>query len=409
MKIRYLSLTAAVLSIVPGLHAQDANPDLKLENFPQKLRGDIRIPASSIERLEDIGKRYHTNHWQLLTPNSATPQGETPASLRAVYNVPSTGGSNVIVIVDAYDYANALSDFNTFATQFGLPTETSSNAFSSNNKVFQVVYASGSKPNNNTLAGKILAPGWNLEASLDIQWAHAMAPKAKIILMECNSSSNNDLGKGIQVANTLANVKEVSMSFGGSETASETSSDNVFSKSGIVYVCSSGDTGGAIQYPAASPKVVAVGGTTLNRNGSGVFTSETGWADSGGGSSAYEARPSYQNAISSIVGSKRGVPDCSLDADPNSGASVYNTVYGGWVVVGGTSFSAPAMAGIINLCGTANGNFANSSADELTRIYSNLGTVNYRDIVTGTAGSFSCKSGWDFVTGVGSTITTVGK
>jgi kumamolisin len=139
-----------------------------------------------------------------------------------------------------------------------------------------------------------------------------------------------------------------------------------------------------------------------------MLVSETAWSGSGGGPSEYEWRPGYQNAVDSIVGNKRGVPDYSFEADPNSGVSVYDRTpcqgYSGWLVFGGTSVSSPALAGIINSAG-----HNASSADELALLYSNLGTANFRDILSGTAGSFSATGGWDFVTGIGTTIGLKGK
>ena len=155
--------------------------------------------------------------------------------------------------------------------------------------------------------------------------------------------------------------------------------------------------------------MVSAGGTTINRDGNGTFISETGWSGSGGGPSKYEPQPSYQNGISGIVKGARGVPDFSFDADPNSGVSVYDSTRcqgaSGWLVFGGTSVSSPSLAGIVNLAGGAT-----SSTAELATIYANLGTpADFRDITSGTAGSFTCTTGWDFVTGVGSNQGLSGK
>jgi subtilase family serine protease len=205
------------------------------------------------------------------------------------------------------------------------------------------------------------------------------------------------------------------MSWGGSEFSGEASNDSHFTKSGVVYFAASGDTGGVTIYPGVSPNVVSAGGTTIHRDSSGNFTSETAWSGTGGGRSRYEPRPAYQNVISAIVGTSRGAPDYSFDADPNSGVSVYDTTscqgMSGWMVFGGTSVASPSLAGIVNLAGMA----APSSNAELTMIYSAIDpstgaiSANFRDIVSGTAGSFSAKPGWDFVTGVGSTQGVTGK
>ena len=156
--------------------------------------------------------------------------------------------------------------------------------------------------------------------------------------------------------------------------------------------------------------MVCAGGTTINRDSSGAFVSETGWSGSGGGSSKYEPRPPYQTAIVDIVGSKRGAPDFSFDADPNTGVSVYDSTVcnglSGWLVFGGTSVSSPSLAGIVNLAGSKN----NSSANELSTIYSNLGNASvFRDIVAGRAARYKATTGWDFVTGVGSNQGLDGK
>jgi kumamolisin len=370
----------------------------------------IQIPDSSVEQPGDHGVAAHTNHLIRIDRQAvgSTPRGETPSSIASVYglsNLQSSGG--VIVIVDAYHYPTALNDFNVFAQQFGLPQETSTNPLDSSNQVFQVVYAGGSQPRANC--------GWAQEAALDIEWAHAMAPNAKIVLVEAASNSFANLFQAVDVASGITNAQEVSMSWGGSEFSSEASNDGHFTHSGIVYFAASGDTGGAVIYPGASPNVVAAGGTRINRDASGTFTSETGWSGSGGGPSKYEARPSYQDIIQTIVGGARGVPDYSFDADPATGVSVYDSTQckgiSGWLVFGGTSVSSPSLAGIVNSAGSNT-----SSAAELSLLYqavtnngSMINSSTFRDILSGTAGSFSAQTGWDFVTGIGSTLTLSGK
>ena len=194
-----------------------------------------------------------------------------------------TGGSGVIVIVDAYDYPSAAADLATFSTDFGLPQAN-----------FTVQYASGRKPSNGCRSG------WQGEEALDIEWAHAMAPNAQIVLMEASSATNTALYQAVTAANSYiashGGKGEVSMSWGGSETSGETSSDHYFTQSGVVYFASSGDSPGVI-YPSSSPYVVSAGGTQVNRS-SGNYTNQTAWSDGGGGASKYEARPSFQNAIS---------------------------------------------------------------------------------------------------------------
>jgi kumamolisin len=405
-------------------------------------RGKVISPQSNIERSEDIGIRAHTNV-ELLVPSgssanassftasgavipaSTTPApgfvAETPASLGCVYFLVSTrvsgcnpttaalnpsGGSKVIAIVDAFDDPNAATDLAIFSSQFGLPAGN-----------FSKVFASGLKPPQDPTGG------WELEASLDIEWAHAMAPSARIILVEAASNSLSNLLAAETVAANLVAAGgggEVSNSWGGGEFSSEASFDNRFVKSGVVFFASTGDSPGT-EWPGVSPNVVAAGGTTISRNPSSLaFITERPWAETGGGRSVFESIPTYQTSIASIVGSSRGVPDVSFDADPETGAWVFDSTpvggstsgccgVRGWWIVGGTSLSSPALAGIVNSAG----HFATSSDSELSTIYSNLGNpADFHDIAIDYCGPFaglSGKTGWDFCTGVGSIQGKVGK
>ncbi|MEY4880849.1 MAG: hypothetical protein RLZ87_277, partial [Armatimonadota bacterium] len=318
-------------------------------NAPQ-LDPNILFPSTSIERPIDRGMFAHTNHAILLgdfrgikeeypyeaalAPTYAGPAGFSPSQIRTAYGVPSTGGSGAIAVVIAYHYPNALRDFNVFATQFGLPTQTGTNQTATTNSVFQVVYQGTAAPTQNT--------GWNQEAAMDIEWTHAMAPSAKIYLVEANSASITDLNAAIVKASSLPGVRAVSMSFGATESTSFSTFDTtVFNKSGVVYFASAGDVGGEKIWPAMSPKVVSVGGTSLTL--SGTTATEKAWSGTGGGVSAVFARPSYQSALTAIVGTKRGGPDIAAVADPYTGAAVYapsNTTTSTWMVFGGTSLSA---------------------------------------------------------------------
>jgi subtilase family serine protease len=421
MKSRVVGLLAIVglcfLSVIAGSQVARAQG-----------QGRVIVPDTTAEHPEDVGKRAHTNHVIFLRSSGLTltvPSGETPGSLACVYGIaqsltsgcpktstslpsPSTSGG-VIAIVDAFDYPTAQNDFDKFSTQFGLPLSTS-NVCNSGQPCFVKIYANG-VPKKNC--------GWAQEAALDIEWAHAMAPSAQIVLVEAKSNSFTDLFKAVDVATAYVTAHsavggQVSMSWGGSEFKSEATNDSHFSHNGVVYFAASGDTGGATIYPSTSPNVVSAGGTRVNRDANGNFTNETGWSGSGGGPSKYESIPSYQGVIASIVGSKRGTPDFSFDADPSTGVSVYDSTscqgLSGWLVFGGTSVSSPSLAGIVNEAGSK----YSTSTNELNAIYSDYATPanyssDYRDVTSGTAGSFSAKTGWDFVTGVGSNIGTSGK
>lgn len=349
---------------------------------------------------------------------------ETPASIACVYGLvtastgcnPSTvttnvtGGTKAIAIVDAYDDPWAGPDLAYFSAQFGLPFTPGQ---------LQVYYEDGEGA-----APEIdLTGGWELEESLDIEYAHAMAPNATIYLVEADSSYYSDLTAAVKIANTLIQcgsptscpttakgTGEISMSWGGGEFSGETAYDPDFTAPGIVYVASSGDGPGTL-YPCVSPNVVCAGGTTLRRNPStGALIGEVTWDSAGGGVSEYEAIPNYQSnttyGISKIVGKSRGVPDLSSDSNPITGVWVWDSNYleeegGGWFIVGGTSVASPTIAGLINRAGA----FAASSNAELITIYKNKAvTTAFSDTIAGNCGLYSGWSavvGWDPCTGVG--------
>jgi kumamolisin len=395
----------------------------------QSRKGHVVIPESSVARAGDNGIRAHT-HLRVMMPEggvlTGTPQPrelppfaglffETPASIACIYRlVPHpkrgcnpnettdnpTGGSGAIAIVDAFDTPNAAADLAAFSAQFGLPPAD-----------FTVVYASGAQP------GLDPSGGWEVEASLDIEWSHAMAPNAKIFLVEATTNSFTDLSQAVAVASNLVATNgggEVSMSWGSGEFTQETLLDGLFTTPGVVYIASSGDSPGT-GWPSASPNIVSAGGTTLSRDqNTGEFLLENTWQDAGGGPSLYEARPHFQDGIADIVGNSRGTPDFSFDANPATGVWVLDTNLffggpGGWFIVGGTSVSAPSLAGIIN----AAGKFASSSQDENALIYRHIFSDrdNFHHIRYGTCGIYMgfTLERWDFCTGIGSDIGLGGK
>jgi subtilase family serine protease len=324
-------------------------------------------------------------------PNATTsPTGLSPATIKSVYNFSTSstaGAGKTIAIVDAYDDPTAESDLAVFSTTFGLPACTTANGcFTKVNQTGGTNY-----PRKDA--------GWALEISLDIQWAHAIAPGAKILLVEASSNSFANLLVAEDYAK--AHAQYVSNSWGGSEFSGESSYDSHFGQSGVSFFVSSGDSGLPAQYPSASPNVISVGGTTLNFSGSN-FASETGWSGSGGGCSVYEAATSAQSSFSQYgqvnCAGKRATPDVSLDADPASGVSVYDTTryqgQAGWFRVGGTSASSPMWAGRSAVAGTV----VNSAY-----VYGN--SITYRDITSGNNGA-SALTGYDLVTGRGSWIGT---
>jgi kumamolisin len=384
----------------------------------------IFVPESSVVHPGDEGVRMHTYIRQLVIPGAKiqmngpalVPGQNTPASLGCVYHIVTPtpgcnpaiatalphGGTRTIALVDAYDDPTAATDLAKFDANNHLPPPPS----------FKVVFASGHRPPSG------VNNGWQIEESLDVQWAHAMAPHAKLILVEANSSSGTDLYPAVTLAAKLVAMGgggEVSDSWGGSEYSSEASSDVFFNKySKVVVFFSTGDHFG-LEYPATARTVVAVGGTKIVRNGAGAFQYEQAWrSDSGdgtgGGISKYEPRPAFQNSIASIVGTKRGVPDVAAEADPSSGVAIFvnGSIQGLW---GGTSLASPLVAGIVNSAG----HFETNSAAENALMYANkANAADFHDIVHGTCGlptglAFHAVKGWDKCTGVGTPNGAGGK
>jgi subtilase family serine protease len=319
---------------------------------------------------------------------SSSPTGLSPATIKSVYSFPTSstaGTGKTIAIVDAYDDPTAESDLAVFSNQYGLPACTTANG------CFKKVNQTGGTSYPRTNAG------WALEISLDIQWAHAIAPGAHILLVEATTNSFTNLLAAEDYAK--AHASYVSNSWGASEFSGESSYDSHFAQSGVSFFVSAGDAGLPAEYPSASPNVISVGGTTLHFSG-GNFTSETGWSGGGGGCSQYENATSAQSGFSGYAQvscrGKRATPDVSLDADPASGVSVYDSTryqgQQGWFQIGGTSASSPMWAARSADAGTV----VNSAY-----VYGN--SITYRDITSGNNGA-PCLAGYDLCSGRGSWI-----
>ncbi len=315
-----------------------------------------------------------------------SPQGLSPSQIKAVYGLPATGGHGTIAIIGAYENPTVEKDLNVFSAQFSLSPCTSKNGCFEKHKMDANVKADS---------------GWSLETSLDTQWSHAIAPNAKILLVEAKTPSGKNLLDAVDYARKRADVVAISMSWGGPEFEEEVSLDDHFpNSSGITFFASSGDNGAGASWPAASANVVAVGGTTINflKN---KFSSEKAWNGSGGGVSAYEPEPSYQTSYDiPRAHGKRAIPDVSYDADPKSGFSVYR---GKWYVLGGTSAGAPQWAAIKSLgLSATNEKFYRDKAGENH-------TSFFRDITSGANGVcvYYCEARkhYDYVTGLGSPLT----
>jgi subtilase family serine protease len=297
-----------------------------------------------------------------------------------------------VAIVDAFDDPNAEADLGVYRSNNGLSACTTANG------CFKKVNQNGvqgSYPPGNV--------GWAEEISLDVDMVSAVCPNCHILLVEANDNSFANLAAAVDEAAALG-ANEISNSYGGGEFSSETS-DMSYNHPGIAITASSGDSGFGAQYPAASPYVTAVGGTTLTKSGSSF--SETAWSGAGSGCSAYEAQQSWQNIpnITNFCG-KRAIADVSADADPNTGVDAYDT-YGepGWLVFGGTSVASPIIASVYALAGNA------SSVTYGSYSYSH--TSSLHDITSGSNGNCGndlCNAvpGWDGPTGNGTPNGTGG-
>lgn len=260
--------------------------------------------------------------------------GYAPADLRAAYNVTGTGSSATLVaIVDAYGYTNAEADLGAYRSRYGLPACTTANG------CFTKVNQTGGKtayPPQNT--------GWAQETALDLDMVSAMCPNCRILLVQANSSSLADLAQAVNTAAALG-AHVISNSYGGGEGGT-LGYENAYNHPGVAITASSGDSGYGVQFPASSPHVTAVGGTSLYRASTARGWSETAWSGAGSGCSSIYLKPVWQK---DPLCTMRMEADVSAVADPNTGVLVYgpmNATMSGWMIFGGTSVAAPLVAGV---------------------------------------------------------------
>jgi hypothetical protein len=379
---------------------------------------------------------------------TGVPGGYDPNQVRLAYGLgdlsnkayTNRGQGQAIAIIGAYHTPTAKRDLAKFSKEFGLPAP--------GKRVFRQVYPNGKPP--------LVNPVWASEALLDIQWAHAIAPQAKIYLVEASSNSYGDIFDAVQFASRLLNKQHgggvVSMSLTTVEDAFQDVFEGIFSdpqNSRITYVAAAGDEPDVINYPASSPNVVGVGGTVLfvdffgNRVPGSVTEhdattglptaaegdapgGEMGWENSSGGDSPFVAPPIYQQNLDLITlgltGLGRGVPDVAWNAGLNAfegGVSVYDSTNQiGWSVMGGTSAGAAqfgAFVTLINQERRRNGlpKIGNQLLPRLYRLgkgLSDYAIANgeagssqfFNDIDSGDAGANAGAPGYDYVTGLGS-------
>jgi subtilase family serine protease len=343
------------------------------------------IPVEAAYHFADY---YGTPPIHIYATTGKQPAGITPTEIKKLYNLPATGGKGTIVVVGAYDDTAISQDLADFSTMFKLPACTKANGCFA-----QHVMTTGAKDNS----------GWDMETALDVEWAHAIAPNAKILLVEATTPSGANLLKAVDYAAGQKGVSAISMSWGGAEFPEETTLDSHFkSVSNAPFFASSGDNGTGASWPASSPNVIGVGGTSLALEKDGALIKESAWEGSGGGVSEYEKAPAFQTTYSlSHSNGMRAVPDVAYDANPATGFPVIHK--GVWRTVGGTSAGAPQWAAIAALgTGANNANFYTDKSSSMNASF-------FRDIVSGNNGTCgyycSARMRYDYVTGLGTPQT----
>ena len=331
---------------------------------------------------------------------TSPPSGYGPCDLQSAYNLftaSSASSTATVAIVDAYNDPDAAADLATYRSEFGLPACTTASG------CFRQVSETGtsSLPSNNG--------SWSQEISLDLDMVSAICPNCHILLVEATSAGNSDLATAVNEAAKLG-ANAISNSYGGSESSTETSYDADYDHPGIAVTASAGDSDYGVEYPAASPYVTAVGGTSLSKaSGTTRGWTETVWGPSGGegtgsGCSKDEAQPTWQTALGLSGCTKRIVADVSADANPNTGVAVYDSFAyqgsSGWLVFGGTSVASPIIASVYALSG-------NTASQGASFAYQH--TANLNDVTSGTNSSSGCtpaylctgEVGYDGPTGLG--------
>ncbi len=357
----------------------------------------VYVPPATVKPTAAVHR-----HRTVTSRATTGPIGYSPTQIRHAYGLdqlPNGGVGRTIAIIVPYGSPTIQNDLNTFSRQYGLPATT-----------LQIIRTS-------TTATAVDA-GWALETSLDVEWSHAIAPNATILLSIARSASLDDLMTAVDAA-VAAGANVVSMSWGSAEFNGQSAYESHFNRTGVAFFASSGDSGSSqgTSWPAASPSVTAVGGTTLPLDTAGNrIGAEVAWSGSGGGFSAIFTRPNYQNGWNSNT--YRAYPDVSAVADPATGVSVYDsTPYNGtsgWWAVGGTSASSPivsamyALADELRVAQSLHPTTQANPSFYTVANATNQGTSQYSlffdDITSGNTGTYSAGTGYDETTGLGSPI-----
>ncbi|GIM29857.1 serine protease [Clostridium polyendosporum] len=301
------------------------------------------------------------------------------------------GRNQKIAVIVPYGSSTIEKDLEIFNSQFNLEP--------ANLKIF---YPQGEAKTQNY--------SWALETSLDVEWIHALAPKASIFLIVAKSDSTSDLLSAIKYTTDM-DVNIVSMSWAINEFNEETSYESYFKNKNITFIASAGDNSSGINWPAVSPNVLAVGGTTFSLDSKGnLISPETGWSESSGGISKYMPEPKYQIDYGINTNGYRAIPDVSFYADELKGVAVYcSPVYNnqtGWTTLAGTSLGAPSWAAFIALVNEENNTPITNIHDKLYKLAKNKEqySINFRDITSGNTNLNNTNKGYDYVTGLGSPL-----
>ena len=316
---------------------------------------------------------------------------ETPDVLRRVYSFDeSFDGQGVkIAVISALDNVALQQNMEVFCRYFGLDVPEIS-----------TFYPFGRAENTSR--------GWLTESSLDTQWIHVFAPGAKIDVVFAKDASAESLLDAAEYAQKTLLSDIICMCFGTDESASDMVQGK-FMRDGKIFVSSSGDVGGVVSFPSASPQCISVGGTNLSFAFSGKRYFETAWKNTGGGESDVFGMPLYQTKIG-VPSRMRGTPDISMCANYNPGSPVYVSSLGGWKAVGGTSLACACFAGI-GACIKQKHPELETSEDMLSFLYNRAGGDKYAfpqydfyDVTIGRSGENYAERGWDFATGLGSPV-----
>lgn len=358
-------------------------------------------PRDSVRCLAEFSTRAASPQQGVAAVRSG-PNGYTPADLQKAYGLTAqsavAGSGQTVAVVDAYDNPNAESDLGVYRSTFGLPACTSANGCFK--KVDQKGGTNYPPPGNN---------GWTSEVSLDIDMVAAVCPKCHILLVEANDATLTNMAIAVDEAAALG-ATEISNSYARIEGSNEMSYAPHYHHPGIAITASAGNSGysGGASFPAVSPYVTAVGGTTLQRSNNARGFTESAWVNTQSGCSARFGLPTWQASnsdITNVCSSKRAIADVSAVADPNTGVTIYLSYKRspGWYKAGGTSVGAPLIAAIYALAGNA------STLSDSSFPYAHTGSLN--DVTTGSNGSCGtrlCNAavGWDGPTGLGTPAGT---